>query len=142
MYVEQRTRQESRLLIFRNKKISELVVPCHKLYNFSGLVTCGLSRLGGVVANIVTGPKGSGFEPGQGDGFIRAIKIRSTTSFGWEVKAEVPCRKILRHVKHLLKSHGDGYINSHFLRPFSYSLQRCLCRQDHHTVLVAARALW
>jgi hypothetical protein len=28
--------------------------------------------------------------------------------FGWEVKPEVPCRKILRHVKDLLKSHGDG----------------------------------
>jgi hypothetical protein len=47
-------------------------------------------------------------EPGQGDGFLRAIKIRSTPSFGWEVKPEVPCRNILRHVKELLKSHGDG----------------------------------
>jgi hypothetical protein len=47
-----------------------------------------------------------GFEPGQGDGFLRAIKIRSTPSFEREVKPEVP-RKILRHVKDLLKSHGD-----------------------------------
>jgi hypothetical protein len=39
--------------------------------------------------------------------FSRAIKIRSTPSFGWEVKPEVPCRKIIRHVKELLKSHGD-----------------------------------
>jgi hypothetical protein len=31
--------------------------------------------------------------------FLRAIKILSTTSFGWEVKPEVPCRKILPHVK-------------------------------------------
>jgi hypothetical protein len=61
------------------------------------------SRLGGVVVSVlVTGPKGRGFEPDQG------IKIRSTHSFGWEVKPEVPCRKILRHVKVLLKSHGDG----------------------------------
>jgi hypothetical protein len=38
-------------------------------------------RLGGVVVNMLaTGPKGCGFEPGQGDGFLRAIKIRSTPS--------------------------------------------------------------
>jgi hypothetical protein len=36
-----------------------------------------------------------------------AIQIRSTTSFGWEVKPRIPRRKILRHVKDLLKSHGD-----------------------------------
>jgi hypothetical protein len=60
-----------------------------------------------VASVLVTGPKGRGFEPGQGDGFLRAIKIRSTPSFGWEVKPEVPCRKILRHVKDLLKAHDD-----------------------------------
>jgi hypothetical protein len=38
---------------------------------------------------LATGPKGCGFEAGQGDGFLRAIKIRSTPSFGWEVKPEV-----------------------------------------------------
>jgi hypothetical protein len=60
------------------------------------------SRLGGVVlSELATGPKDRGYEPGQGDGFLRAIKIRSTPSFGWEVKPEVPCRKILRHVKDL-----------------------------------------
>jgi hypothetical protein len=37
--------------------------------------------------------------PAEDDGFLRAIKISSTTSFGWEVKPEVPCRKILRVVK-------------------------------------------
>jgi hypothetical protein len=52
-----------------------------------------------VVNVIATGPKGGGFKPGRGDGFLMAIKIRSTPSFGWEVKPEVPCRKILRHVK-------------------------------------------
>jgi hypothetical protein len=67
------------------------------------------SRLGGAVVSVLaTGPKACGFEPGQGDRFLRAIKIRSTPSFGYEVKAEVPCRKILRHVKDLLKSHADG----------------------------------
>jgi hypothetical protein len=48
---------------------------------------------------LATGAKGRGFKPGRGDGFLRAIKTRSTPSFGWEVKPEVPCRKILRRVK-------------------------------------------
>jgi hypothetical protein len=84
-------------------------------------------HLGGVVVSVLgTGPKGHRFEHGQGDGFLSAIKISSTPSFGWEVKLEVPCCKILRHVKDLLKSHRDG-VNSHFLNPSSYLLQRCLC---------------
>jgi hypothetical protein len=58
------------------------------------------SRLGGVVVSVfATGPKGHAFKHGRGDGFLRAIKIRRTPSFGCEVKPEVPCRKILRHVK-------------------------------------------
>jgi hypothetical protein len=61
-----------------------------------------------VVSVLAIGPIGRRFEPGQGDGFLRAIKIRSTPSFGGEVKPEVPCRKILRHVKDLMKHHGDG----------------------------------
>jgi hypothetical protein len=52
-----------------------------------------------VVSVLATGPKDRGFKPGRGDGFLRAIEMRSTPSFGWEVKPEVPCRKILRHVK-------------------------------------------
>jgi hypothetical protein len=52
-----------------------------------------------VVSVLATGPEGRGFEPGQGYGILREIKIRSTHSFGWEIKPEVPCRKILRHVK-------------------------------------------
>jgi hypothetical protein len=39
---------------------------------------------------LATGPKGRGFEPGQGDGFLRAIKVCSTYYFGWEVKPEIP----------------------------------------------------
>jgi hypothetical protein len=42
-----------------------------------------------VVNVFATGSKGRGFKPGRGDGFLRAIKIRSTSSFGWEVKPEV-----------------------------------------------------
>jgi hypothetical protein len=59
-----------------------------------------INRLGGeVVSVLATEPKGLGFKPGRGDGFLRAIKIRSTLSFVREVKPEVPCHKILRHVK-------------------------------------------
>jgi hypothetical protein len=31
--------------------------------------------------------------PTEGGGFLRAIKTRSTTSFGGEVKPSVPCRR-------------------------------------------------
>jgi hypothetical protein len=50
-------------------------------------VTRGLRRLGGkVVIVLATGPKGCGFKSSRGDGFLRAIKIRSTPSFRWEIK--------------------------------------------------------
>jgi hypothetical protein len=52
-----------------------------------------------VISVLAIGPKGGVFKPGRGDGFLRAIKIRSTPSFGWEVRPEAPCRKILRRVK-------------------------------------------
>jgi hypothetical protein len=59
-----------------------------------------LSRLGDVVVSVlVTRPKGRGFKPGRGDGFLIERKIRSTSSLIWDVKPEAPCRKILRHVK-------------------------------------------
>jgi hypothetical protein len=40
-----------------------------------------------VVSVLATGPKGRGFEPGQGDGFLRAKTIRSTPSFRMGNKA-------------------------------------------------------
>jgi hypothetical protein len=52
-----------------------------------------------VVSVLTAGPEGRGFKPGRGGRFLRAIKISSTSLFIWEVKPEVPCRKILRHVK-------------------------------------------
>jgi hypothetical protein len=61
-----------------------------------------------VVSVLFTGFKVHGYKPGQGDGFLRLIKIHSTPSFGWEVKLEFPCCKILRHVEDLLKSYRDG----------------------------------
>jgi hypothetical protein len=61
------------------------------------------SRLGGVLIIVLpTGTKGRGFIHDRGDEFLRAIKIRSTTSFAREVKPEAPCRKILWRVEDLL----------------------------------------
>jgi hypothetical protein len=37
--------------------------------------------------------------PGRGQCILRAVEIRSTPSFGEEVKPCAPCRKILRHVR-------------------------------------------
>jgi hypothetical protein len=51
-----------------------------------------------VVSVLSIEPRGPGFKPGRGDGFFRAIKIRSTPSLWGVVKSETPCRKIL-HVK-------------------------------------------
>jgi hypothetical protein len=43
-----------------------------------------LSRLGGVVVSVLaTGHKDRELKHGRGDGFLRAIKIGSTPSFGW-----------------------------------------------------------
>jgi hypothetical protein len=56
-----------------------------------------------VVSVLATGPKDRGFKRGRDDGFLRAMKIRSTPSFGWEIKPEVPRRKVLRHVKDPLR---------------------------------------
>jgi hypothetical protein len=66
------------------------------------------SRFGGVVIGVlVTGPRVCWFEPDRSDWFLMAIKIRSTPTFVWEIKPEIPRRNILRQVKDLLKSHGD-----------------------------------
>jgi hypothetical protein len=57
-------------------------------------------RLGDVLVIVLAiKPKVCRFKPGRGDGFLRAIKIRSTTSFEGEVKPSAAFRKILRHVK-------------------------------------------
>jgi hypothetical protein len=43
-----------------------------------------------VVSVLATGPKDCGFEHGQGDGFLKAIKSAAHLPLGWEVKPEVP----------------------------------------------------
>jgi hypothetical protein len=48
---------------------------------------------------VLLDPKFTGLNPAEDDAFLRAVIIRSTTSFGKEVKPSAPCRKILRRVK-------------------------------------------
>jgi hypothetical protein len=59
-----------------------------------------------VVACLPLDPRLAGSNPAD-DGTFKAIKIRSTTPFGGEVKSSVPCRKILRHVNELCKYERD-----------------------------------
>jgi hypothetical protein len=49
-----------------------------------------------MVSVLIISPKVRGFKSGQGNGFLRAIRIRSIPSFGREVKSGAPCRKSLR----------------------------------------------
>jgi hypothetical protein len=51
---------------------------------------------------LAIGTKVCRLKPGQGNGFIRAIRICSTPSFG-EVKTSAPYHKILWHIKTTLK---------------------------------------
>jgi hypothetical protein len=55
--------------------------------------------LGGLVVECMPlDPRFAGSNLAEDDGFLKAIKFRSTTSFGEEVKPSVPC-KSLRHVE-------------------------------------------
>jgi hypothetical protein len=56
-------------------------------YHTAKVILCG------VMARLV------GSIPAEGDGFSRAIKIRSTPSFRGEVKLSAPCHKVLWYVK-------------------------------------------
>jgi hypothetical protein len=47
--------------------------------------------------------------------FIIAINIRSTPSFGWEVKVEAQCHNILWHVKITCKCEQNAYKVKFFL---------------------------
>jgi hypothetical protein len=67
----------------------------HKVKTFTDMKICAhlraTSRLGGVVVSVLaTGLKGCGFGPGQGDGILRAIKIRNASSFLMGSKARRP----------------------------------------------------
>jgi hypothetical protein len=67
-----------------------------------------------MVSVLALDPKVNGFKPGRGDGFLTATKIRSTPSFGGEVKPEAPCRKIYGMQKITCK-----YEEKYFARPNS-----------------------
>jgi hypothetical protein len=72
------------------------------------------------------------FRPGQGDGFLRAIKICSKQSFGREEKHSTPCRKILLHIK-ITSKYGQRYFEGqsyHFLCqvPPDLVVDDCACR--------------
>jgi hypothetical protein len=96
------------------------------------------SCLSGVkVSDLGIGHKVRVLKHGRGDGFLRATKIRSTPSFGWEVKPEVPCCKILQHVKITCK-HEQKY----FARLNSISLARSSCFLPDGSADVIARELW
>jgi hypothetical protein len=43
-------------------------------------------------------PRLAGSNSAEGNGVLKTKKICSMNSFGGEVKLEVPCREILRHV--------------------------------------------
>jgi hypothetical protein len=60
---------------------------------------CSVALGGLVVSVLAIGLKIRGFRPGRGRWNFRAIKIRSRTSFGGEVKPSAPCRKISGYVK-------------------------------------------
>jgi hypothetical protein len=68
--------------------------------------------------------------PGKYDRFSRAIKVRSTTSFGGKVKPSVPCRKILWNVKEPYRQNS---------RPF---LAKLLLLRYLVPLLVTVRELW
>jgi hypothetical protein len=96
-----------------------------------------VSRLGGVVVSVLTtGPKGRGFKHGRGDEYLRAIKISSTPSFRWEVKPEVPCRKILRHVEDPL-TYQRYWIRKILITSSNPPIRSSsLCLQDYQRALV------
>jgi hypothetical protein len=59
------------------------VPPAQKVTNYP-IIRMAKVALGGLVVSVL---------PTEGDGFLRVIKIRSTTSFGGEVKPSVPRRR-------------------------------------------------
>jgi hypothetical protein len=81
-------------------------------------------------------PSFAGSNSAEGDGLLRAIRIRSSTSFGEEIKPEAPCRKSLACKNHLQyeKNTSEGQIY-HFLRPLP-----CLLPDDSADMI--ARELW
>jgi hypothetical protein len=76
-------------------------------------------RLGSVMVSMLAiRPKVGRFNI-EGNRFLRAIKIHSTSSFGEEVKLETPCCKILWHVK-ITTSMNKVLHKAKFIIPFAH----------------------
>jgi hypothetical protein len=74
------------------------------------------------------------FKPDRGDGFLRVIKIHSTTSLVGDVKLLAPRCKILRHVKKSLASTNKG--------KFVISITHSSCLVHDNSAGRIARELW
>jgi hypothetical protein len=72
--------------------------------------------------------------PAYGNGFLMAIKIRSTLSFVGEVNPSAPCRMILSHVKNPFEvCTKDKFVNNQLnFDEFSY------CTQHYITLSASA----
>jgi hypothetical protein len=73
-----------------------------------------------MVSVLAIGTKVRGFNPGRGDGFLKAIKILSTPSFGGKINWSTLCLKILRYVKITCKYEQKYFarLNVHSFFPF------------------------
>jgi hypothetical protein len=78
-----------------------------------------------VVACLQLDPRFAGSSPAEDDGFLGVIKIRSTTSFGGDVKSSVPCRRFtackrtLRAWKDALQAKFSGHVSHPCLSCFA-----------------------
>jgi hypothetical protein len=85
-------------------------------FNTFPFAPCGLA-----VVSLPLDPRFAGSNLAKDYGFLRVIKILSTTSFGGEVKPLVPCHKFLWHVKESCKYERDtlyAKFSSHFFAKF------------------------
>jgi hypothetical protein len=94
--------------------------------------------LGSLVVSVL-GPKVRGFRPSQGRRIFKGDTIRSTTSFGGEVKQSAPRRKILYHVKDPYKYEKRYLLRRQNSRPF---LAKFLLLLYWVSMLVIAIQLW
>jgi hypothetical protein len=97
--------------------------------------TCLLTITTAVLA---TGLKVCGSNPTESDEILRAIIIRSTTSFGGEVKPSGPCRMFLRHPKSPLRygRYTDSQNSPTISRPVpSCFATRCLLQPEQRNLV-------
>jgi hypothetical protein len=93
---------EGSLVLSKKTAVLNQISPVHVLrpYLCKIYFNIELDSLDGVMVSVFAiGPKVRRFKPCRGDGFLRAIKIRSIPFFGGEITPEAPCRKILQCVK-------------------------------------------